>query len=185
MLPQTRPSPFFSVADEVCPQWIAFDVSNDTEHVAIRLHGDGFESPLIHCSSARAAAECVPTACMCACQPVQELRQVTVIVSEHHKMPMIRHQAVREQTNRDSRLGFTQQILERRVVRVGVEQASAFRTAIQRVKDHSLRVGARSSRHVDGANLLARTVPPRKESRPLFCLFWLAGDRTVTYTGQP
>jgi hypothetical protein len=50
------------------------------------------------------------------------------------------------------------------------------------VKDHSLRVGARSSRHVDGANLLARTVPPRKESRPLF---WLAGDRTVTYTGQP
>ena len=103
--------------------------------MVIGLNRNGFETSLIHGAGTRRTTERVPPTRVRARQPVEKLRQVTISVAKNCEMPMIGHEAVRENADGNARLGLANQILERCVVPVRVEQPGALCAAVHSMKN--------------------------------------------------
>src|SRR5438094_646083 len=85
-------------------------------------------------------------------QPLHEGRQVPVVLWPQDQMPMVRHQAIRANPHRLDGQRFLQNILERNVIAVRMEQPHPADPAVQDVKNHSTRSDSVCSWHEGDPN---------------------------------
>ncbi len=63
------------------------------------LDGERFEAALIHMTRSRTPVVRVPTLGMGVRQPTEEIRDRVILLRPEHKMPMIGHEAIRQESD--------------------------------------------------------------------------------------
>jgi len=112
---------------------------------------DAFEPPLIDCSKAGETVNVLPSSRMSGFQPVHESGQRTVGVWGQHKMPMVRHDAVRKYCHPDPRDGLLKKVLECLVVGSMIKKNGAFGCSIEDMEDEARLAFPFPSRHSGSA----------------------------------
>ncbi len=133
------------------------------------------ETALVQRARARRAMRGAPTLRVRDRQPPHEFRQVAVAARPKHEMPMIGHNAPRQNPHRQPALGLSNHFLERLEITLFPKNPHPPRCSVQHVVRISSAGNSQSSRH-DGWRLpsIRRSVK-NKDSRPLYSLRLLAG----------
>jgi hypothetical protein len=105
----------------------------------------------------------MPATDMCCGQPLHETRQVAILQRPQDQMPVIRHEAIAQNADKNFGLSFCQDFFERGIVSVISENRIPTISTVDYVKDHSPRRLACCSWHADDDI-------PRK--RPLSNMIW-------------
>jgi len=164
---QTRPRPLFRPRHQLGAQRVAFDVATDGDQMIVLLNRESFEATLVQRSGAAAVVVGVPTHGMCQGQPMQEVRQVTVLVGPEDQMEMVGHEAEGQQTHGQLVLGLAQHAFKGGIVAIFMKNRGASHGAVEDVVDVAASGSTWSSWH---GPTLRQTPTPGKiyESRPLF-----------------
>ena len=163
---QTRPGPIHGVFDQPCAHWIAEHVAEDGKEMAVLLDRKTFEATLPHMSMAPVMA--MVTADVARHPPLHERAEGLVGGWLHDQMKMIGHEAEAEDPDRVRRFCGGEQVEERSVVAVLVEDRGTAVSAVQYMVGISGHLTAWNPRH--GVSRVRQTGVGRQEkvACPLF-----------------
>jgi hypothetical protein len=105
--------------------------------VGILLDCNGLEAALVDGSSPPAPSRIAPSSGVNGSQALHERRQAGIIQWPDHQMPVVRHDAVGEQSNWESAKRFDENLEERLAVARMLEQGDALNGPVQNV-EHDL-----------------------------------------------
>ena len=129
------------------------------------------ESPLIQMPGAFRVIVGVPTHGMRVCQPPKEFRQLLVRLWSNHKVPVIGHQTIRKNRQRNSSDGFGKHSIECFVVLRLFKQCQSRHSSVEHMEAHSSRAFSRTSWHHRSVTKQTHRVKQNNELRPLFASF--------------
>jgi hypothetical protein len=115
--------------------------------VLVILNGEGLEATLVKMTGADCAAMGMPACGVCQCQPAREFGEFAVGARPEYEMPVVGHQAIREQARAGPLTRGMQEILEGLVVTIGLENGHARVGAIEDVVDEAADGSAEWSWH--------------------------------------
>src|SRR5262249_30616463 len=101
-LREARPRPVLSTGHDSRSKRVLLHIAADREEVPIGLDGEGLESSLIDRPSSGGAARGVPPLAVRAAKPMHEPRKLALLARPQHQMEVIRHQAVRKDSQFDA-----------------------------------------------------------------------------------
>jgi len=133
--PQAAPLPVRGILNQSGPQRVALDIPGDRGKVAVVLHGEAFVRPLIQVPAALAVAVAVPSPHVRGGQPLHEPAQFAVLSRPQQQVPVVSHQAVCQQPDRDLFQRRFQHAFEGSVVAFVVEQVAPVVAAVETVED--------------------------------------------------
>ena len=136
-VPETAPLPVIRPFHELRSQGISLDVPADREKVFVVLHREGLEAALVEMARPDGAVVRVPPLRVSQRQPSHEFGQIAVASRPQHQVPMIRHQAIRQNSYLHAVQSFFQHTLESRVVFQLLKNRRASIRAIENVKHNS------------------------------------------------
>src|SRR5713101_3117484 len=97
LLRQSRPRPVLRTGYKTCAKSIAFDVSADSGEISGTFKRLRMESTLIDRSLPNGLMATMPADCMGSSYPLHELDQGYCVRRFHHKVPVVRENAVRDE----------------------------------------------------------------------------------------
>lgn len=102
MVPSIQRSvfPILCSLDKVGAYRVAFDVATDSEEMRVVLNGEAFERPLIDMSATASLMMRVVSQCVGGSEPTTKFAHPTILSWPQNKMPVIGHEAKREQVDR-------------------------------------------------------------------------------------
>ena len=115
----------------------------------------------------------VPTHGMRVCQPPKEFRQLLVRLWSNHKVPVIGHQTIRKNRQRNSSDGFDKHSIECFVVRRLFKQCQSRHSSVEHMEAHSSRAFPTTSWHCPSVTKQNHRVKQNNELRPLFPSRWV------------
>ena len=145
--PQTPPAPFLSLRNQPRRQWIPLDVPRDRQQVFIALQGKALEPPLIKRAVAHGLVGDSPPHRMRMCQPPKKRRQLPIVLRPDHEVPMVREDAVRQDSQRMALMSLDHNAFKRRQIGVFPPQMHSPDSPIQDVINQTTRSNACFSRH--------------------------------------
>ena len=166
--PCTPVLPVFSLFAQGRSQWISFYVTQHGKQVVVTVDRKRLESPLIQMPGAFRVIVGVPTHGMRVCQPPKEFRQLLVRHWSNHKVPVIGHQTIRKNRQRNSSDGFGKHSIECFVVLRLFKQCQSRHSSVEHMEAHSSRAFSRTSWHHRSVTKQTHRVKQNNELRPLF-----------------
>jgi len=149
---QTRPAPILGSGDQTLPQCVSLDIPAHAPYGHILLHRNSLESSLIHGAPTARAVSSIPPIRMRALEPMHAPRKFFNAFANNNKVPVIRHQAVRDYFHFEPKECFANDSDERGVIRISLEKDRAPDRPIHHVKDGPLKAAPQTSRHkIDSA----------------------------------
>ena len=115
-VPQPRPAPVFRLTHETRPQGVPLHVPADGQEMLVGRHRKRLEPALVQRTGAHRPMGVVPAHGVSHRQSMHEHGQIPFGLWPEHEMPMIRHQAKRQQPHRHRLAGGGELLLERRVI---------------------------------------------------------------------
>ena len=139
MLPRVTasPAPVFRRVNQIGSHWIALDIAQDGEKMAIVLDGKALESSLVKMSVSHRIVSMFPSLGVGQCQPAEKAGQFTVSFRPEDHVPMVGHHDPVEDANGRPFMGQRQNLLERQEILILLEQPQAAIGAVQDVIDDS------------------------------------------------
>ena len=116
---QAGPWPVFSPLDQVGPEGVALDVTEDDAEVVIFLDGKGLEASLPDVAGGAVNGDVA--ADVGVHEPVHPAAQVAVVMGPYNEVEVVGHEAVGQESHGNAQAGLGEQAEERLVVRVMVE----------------------------------------------------------------
>src|SRR4051812_48656750 len=113
----------------------------------IGLDGKTLEASLVQRPGAGGTVGSVPTLRVGDGQQAEELAQLAILPRPEDLMPMIRHEAVRQQPRGETRVDISERALEGGVVAVVLEERHAPDRTIEHVVDDAASGGTRAAWH--------------------------------------
>ncbi len=120
-------------------QRVPLHVPADDAEVTVLLNRKALEPSLVQRSSPGRVMVRVPTLGVRHRQPAHILRQFSILARPQNKVPMVRHEAVCQQTGAGPLLGLKQHLFERLVISFFAEDASPAHRPVQDVINDSAR----------------------------------------------
>ena len=111
--PQTRPAPLLCTDYQTRAQGIALDVPAHHQKMIIRLHGEGLEAPLVQMAGSGRSMMGMPALRVGQRHPGHELREFPISPWPQHEMPVVRHDAVGENSHRRACVRLAKHALKR------------------------------------------------------------------------
>ena len=102
-------------------QGIAFHIPADGQKVLVTLHGKRLESSLVQVAAAGTLPVRVPALRVSEGDPAGEGRELAILPRPKHHVPVIGHEAIREQPHSGPIDGFLQDLLEGLIIGIFAE----------------------------------------------------------------
>ena len=96
-MPEPGPVPVLGSFDQVCPQRVSLDVAADRQKVFVGVDQKLFLPSLVERPRAERSMNAVPPHGVRHGDPMHGGRKVAIILRPEHEVPVIRHQAKRQQ----------------------------------------------------------------------------------------
>ena len=144
---RAAPLPILRVRHQARSQWIPLDIPAEDQEVPVTLHGDRLESALVDGTPALASVCPPPALRVGACQPMHETREAVVGFGPDDEVPVIRHDAVGEDSHPEAHGCLGDESEEVTVIVGRMEDDRVLDGAVENVKDESSRRAARASGH--------------------------------------
>ena len=145
--PATRPAPLLSATNQVGAQRITLDVPASIQKVNSGLNRKGLVASLIYRSTADTRMGGTPSLSVCPCEELEKLRHLRRFSWPKNEMPMVRHDALRQETHTCRRSHLKEKILSGGIVFCAFEKAHSRCAAVDDVV-HEIADKERPSRHV-------------------------------------
>ena len=123
---------------------------------------------------------CVPAHCVRMSQPTEEIRQFAVFPGPEQEMPMIWHQTISQNSRGMLLLGFHQDPLESRVIRILFKQRQSRHRTIQSVVHKSAGSNASYAWHARKLAFPPSTCQDKKSCVPFFQVIFRKPSRSYT-----
>jgi hypothetical protein len=143
---------------------IPLNVSADRKEMLVVGDGKGLEPALVKGAGAQGMMGMMPSHRMRHRQPVHEHRKIPIGLRPEHQVPMIRHQAKRQQPHRHGFNARREQLLERGIVGGGLENGRSAHGPVQHMADDAGSVHAFRSWH--GRHITAPANACKRNSLP-------------------
>ena len=144
---RAAPAPVLNPLRQARPHRVSLDIPQHREQVLVALHRKRFESALIQMARSAGVIVGMPPHRVRHRQPLQEFGHLRVGLRPHDQMPMVRHQRISENPQRNSLASFFEHPFERFVVRILLKNRQPSHRTIEAVEHHSGRTNAFGSRH--------------------------------------
>ena len=139
---QTAPTPLVGTLHQPCSQGIAFHVAADSVEVLVILNRERLEPSLVHMPRTGGSLMSVPTLGMGKRQPAGEPREVFVFSGPDHKVPVVSHQTIAQQSHVELSDGFDKRSFERFKVFVFVEDRHPSVGSVENMVDQTAFCGS-------------------------------------------
>ncbi len=151
--------PSFCPLNEAGSKWISLNVPTDIEEMFAGLNRDGLVSTLIDGPCPGRLMKGLPPLRMRTRKPLHELRQLLAVRRGEHQVPMIRHDAIGQQSHAGSGPSLEESVLKGVIVSFRNEQSRSFGCSIQDVVDKAVTDSVWSSGHLGQKLTTAKWVP--------------------------